>query len=144
MIDAKQTGSTTSLATEILLKQPMVPEAIKRVFRHAVGGALSSDEMLWREVASRMTLDALGYTPETINVKDGMEERRFDNYRRTVNAARRWFMSRYEQADSDAVFEFCGIDITPVRSHVASLAPVVVPATLKAKNGGSLVTRHAA
>ena len=123
-------GSTTSFATETLLKQGSVPEEIKHVFRRTVGRMKSAEQVLWREVAARMTLDALGITPEVINVTDGMQRRKYVDYERVVNSARRWLTSNRDAQDADEVFFICDVDIAPVRRAIAALPKLVEPANL--------------
>lgn len=121
----KQTGSATSLATETLLKQTGISEDIKRAFRCTVGHAKSVEQMLWREVAARMTLDALGITPEVITIFEGMDRANYKRYERTVMEARIWFGRK--PRDSEMVFELAGVDDVPVRRAVLALPPLEAP-----------------
>jgi hypothetical protein len=123
-VTQKQTGSITSLATETLLKQASVPEGVKHTFRRTVGCMKSSEQMLWREVAARMTLDALGITPEVITIFEGMEKANYKRFEKTVLDARAWFERK--QRDSELVFELAGVDSRPIR-RVIELLPVLVP-----------------
>ncbi len=135
---SNQPHSTSALAVETLLRSNMVPDTIKIVFRRTVGQMKTAEEMLWREVAARMTLDALGITPEAIKVFDGMSKQRYDAYARTVREARRWFLSRFESADADEVFSLWNGDVFPVRNEIAKLGPVVAPKTVRKHNGEHL------
>lgn len=133
MEERKHSGSSTSLATETLVKQTFLPEEVRRPFVRSVGYALSTEQMLWREVAARMTLDACGVTPETINVTDEMDKYRYARYRRAVLSARSWFMS--SRTDSDMVFEMAGVDIFPVRMAVSRLPALTAPKSTYYFNG---------
>lgn len=130
---AKETHSSSALAVETLLKARAVPEEVKHVFRRSLGTIQTADEMLWREVAARMTLDALGITPEATKVFEGMNENRFKAYQKTVQDARRWFRSQFEAADADEVFALWGGDIFPVRRAILALPPMRAPEFMRKK-----------
>ncbi|MDR5729856.1 MAG: hypothetical protein RB191_20785 [Terriglobia bacterium] len=125
----KQTGSITSLATETLAKQSGVPATVRMAFVRTVGHATSGEQMLWREVAARMTLDALGITPEVITVSDRMDMANYRRYAKVVCDARVWFGRK--QRDSELVFELAGVDMAPVRRAILALPPLKVPQTKK-------------
>ena len=128
----KQTGSITSLATETLAKQSGVPATVRKAFVRTVGHATSGEQMLWREVAARMTLDALGITPEVITVSDGMDMANYRRYAKVVMAARRWFGPRLSSFEnSEMVFSLAGVDSAPVRRAILALPPLKVPQTKK-------------
>lgn len=117
--------------------QPEVPEEAKRPFRRTLGNISSNEEQMWREVAARMTLDALGFTPEVINVTDGMDKWRYSYYRGTVAKARTWFKSAKDREDRMTVFDLCGVELEPVQRCIASLPPITEPAFLRqARKGG--------
>lgn len=137
----KQTGSLTSLATETLLKQSTVPMEIKHAFRRTVGFMQSSEQMLWREVAARMTLDALGITPEAITVFEGMEKANYKRFERTVLDARAWFERK--QRDSELVFELSGVDSRPVRRVIDALPALMAPENLRAAKPRDRSGHHA-
>ncbi len=125
----KQTGSITSLATETLIKQAGIPEEAKAAFRRTVGYAKSVEQIMWREVAARMTLDALGITPEVITIFEGMEKANYKRFEKTVTEARVWFARK--QRDSELVFELAGVDAAPVKRVIAALPPLRAPKNLR-------------
>lgn len=128
-----QVHSSSAFAVETLLKSDPIPEAIKHSFRRTVGRMQSGEEVLWREVSARMTLDAFGITPECTRVFDGMSAYKFSCYRKVVMEARNWFLSRFEAADAEQVFERWGGDLEKVRALVRSLGAVCEPQNMRAK-----------
>ena len=128
MID-KRRGSITSLATELVIMQDGIPDVIRRAFRRTVGHATCMEQMLWREVAARMTLDALGITPEVITVRPDMDKAVYTRYAKAVNEARDWFTRK--QRDSELVFELAGVESAQVRPTIEALAPLAVPKCLR-------------
>ena len=85
--------------------------------------------MMWREVAARMTLDALGITPEVITIFEGMEKANYKRFEKTVMEARNWFARK--QRDSELVFELAGVDAAPIKRVVAALPPLRAPKNLR-------------
>lgn len=130
---SKENHSSSALAVETLLKAKTLPDSVKLSFRRSIGNLHSTEEIMWREVAARMTLDAFGITPEATKIFDGMNEARFKSYQRTVQDARRWFRSKFEAADADEVFALWNGDIDPVRRAVLALAPMRAPAIMRKK-----------
>jgi hypothetical protein len=88
-----------------------VPEPIRRAFT-LVEDPSCPEEALWREVATRMVLDALGYTGST----DDM-----GTHNKLVREARIWF--RMMTRDVGMVFDLAGIDPAPVREYILSMEP---------------------
>jgi len=130
------TRTVTSLSTEIIARQDDLPEAIKRAFTRTVGRAKSCEQMMWREVAARMVLDAYGLTPETVRVYDGMDRFRYARYRTAVLSARAWFRDSGE--DVEQVFDMAGVELAPVLGSIRMLPPLLVPKSL----GGREYTRR--
>ena len=122
------TKTVTSLSTEIIARQDTLPEDIKRPFLRAVGRAKSTEQMLWREVAARMVLDAFGLTPETTTIYDGMDRFRYARYRRAVLAARAWFRDSGE--DVEQVFDMAGVELAPILGEISRLPPLPIPASV--------------
>jgi len=119
------TKTVTSLAVEIIARHESLPEDVKTPFLRSVGRAKSTEQMLWREVAARMVLDAFGITPETTTVYDGMEYYRYKRYEKTVNNARAWF--RNSGADVEQVFEMAVVDLGPILGALNELRPLTPP-----------------
>lgn len=127
----KQVHANTGLSTETIARHLGVPGEVKRPFIRSIGHAKSMEQMLWREVAARMTLDALGITPDAVRIFDGMARSDYKVYARAVTEARVWFRKR---KDPELVFEMAGVDIGPVQEAVLKLAPLVEPRNLRADN----------
>jgi hypothetical protein len=129
-----QIHSTSGLAVETLLKSDVIPEKIKHSFRRTVGCMQSGEEVVWREVSARMTLDAFGITPECTRVFDGMSAYKFTCYRKIVMEARTWFTSRFEAVDCEEVFVRWGGNLDTVRAFVRNLEAVTEPQNMRAKS----------
>lgn len=67
----------------------------------------SREELLWREVAARITLDACGYT--NFSKADKGEYR---EHLKAMGEAHQWF--RYDHDDVVAVFDLAGVRYEPV------------------------------
>lgn len=125
----KQVQTNTNLATETLVRHDRLPDEARRAFRRTIGHAKSMEQMMWREVAARLTLDAFGITPEAVNIFDGMDKSSYKEYARAVVEARVWFRKRQ---DSELVFELAGVyDFEIVRNAVMALPPLVEPKNMR-------------
>lgn len=128
------TKTVTSLATEIVARHETIPAHVKKPFLRSVGRAKTTEQMLWREVAARMVLDAFGITPETTVVYDGIDRYRFARYRTAVLSARAWF--RDSGADVEQVFEMAGVDLGPIIGAIDALPPLPVPGINPKRSSG--------
>lgn len=125
-------SSVSSLTVETLLKTPTIPEIIRAMFLKSVGQMRTNEEVMWREVAARLTLDAFGVTPEATRVFDGMDAIKFNRYRDVVKSARRWFTKRQNADDVAEVFGCWNGDAELVLREVAALPPLQIPQFKKA------------
>jgi hypothetical protein len=75
--------------------------------------AMAPEQILWREVAARAVLDALGFTPPLRNNKSPYERGA------TITEAQRWF--RHDGEYMRSIFEMAGIPHEPVRAAVLRL-----------------------
>lgn len=82
-----------------VLQAESIPEAVKRAFWLA-DPPLCNEQILWREVAARLILDAVGMTPSW-EANDDMA------HRRVVFEARQWL--RDESEDVREVFDLAGV-----------------------------------
>ena len=89
------------MSTRRLSNIDSIPHSVTRAFRNA-SEPKTSQEVLWREVAARMTLDALGYT--------GLTGER-DKHDNAVREARRWFKGIPYPESPKIVFDYA--DMTP-------------------------------
>lgn len=127
----KAVTSQTSLATEAIIKRPDIPTEIRGCFRRSLGCATSGEDMLWREVAARLTLDALGILTSATAPYEGMDRSQFHRYKRDVEQARHWFL--HQKIDCVEVFAMGNVDLDPVVHVVKLLPPVRVPTVLASK-----------
>lgn len=91
------------MSVNTLTETGIIPREIKKAFITAPP-AVSPEEMLWRNVAARMCLDAYGTTLVKTDFEHGQ----------VIRQARRWFRSQY----ADDVFSMAGIDFARVLKQV--------------------------
>lgn len=120
--------TVTSLTVEALVKNPTIPAVVRSAFSRTVGYAQSSEHMMWREVAARLTLDAFGIVPGLMGNPESMTQDAFTRCNRVVRAARRWFNT---DPDSELVFDMAGVEIEPVARLVRTLPPLACPVIVK-------------
>lgn len=125
------TRTVTSLATEVIARQDGLPDAVKIPFIRSIGRVKSAEQVMWREVAARMVLDAFGVTPETTSVYEGIDRYRYARYERTVNQARAWF--ERHATDVETVFDMAGVDLYPIKGALNKLKPMVPPRSINRK-----------
>jgi hypothetical protein len=125
----------SSYAMETLQKHTDLPHSIRRAFLMPDSQMLTSEIMLWREVAARATLDAFGLTPEVVTITDSMRQDKLFAYCRVVTDARKWF----DTQDADDVFELAGFDVKPVRAEIVKLPKLKLLPAHRAFNLGKLL-----
>lgn len=76
-----------------------IPHAVTKAFRNA-NKPKSPEEILWREVAARITLDGLGYTGLTGEP---------DKHDHAVREARRWFRGIPVEDSPEIVFDYAAM-----------------------------------
>lgn len=90
-----------------LLQCATIPEEIRLLFGRSHRTVIYEEPELWRDVASRMVLDAYGIV-ETSGKK---------NVRLKIIAeSHRWF--KFSHEDVALVFEFAGMDAAPIRAII--------------------------
>jgi hypothetical protein len=85
------------MSMRALLHNNRIPVKVRNAFAQAIVST-SSEQVLWREVAARHTLDAFGVV--------GQDERE------AVAEARTWFRDCYD--DVHLLFEYAGVNPDPV------------------------------
>ena len=85
------------MSMRALLHNPKIPDRVRHAFSQAIVSR-SAEQILWREVAARHTLDAFGIVGQDEEV--------------AVVEARSWFENCYD--DVILLFEFAGVDSAPV------------------------------
>lgn len=83
---------------------PLVPDAVKYAFRHA-DVCTSEEQLLWRLVAARQVLDAVGVT--------GYGPSAHRKHMRAIIEAQKWFRDSWD--DVRIVFDFAGVPVEGVR-----------------------------
>lgn len=110
-----------------------LPEPVQRAFT-LVSPPSCPEELLWREVAMRATLDALGHTGTTDDATA---------HNKLVREARVWFRMNVE-GDAETVFSLAGIDFPPVRKSILSATPAYRSTHSTDQDGSPSTTRSAA
>lgn len=101
-------------------------EPVLRAFK-LVDPPSCPEETLWREVALRMTLDALGFTGTTDDATA---------HDKLVRESRIWFKVNPDE-DAQTVFDLAGIDFSPVRNHILE-APAAYRSITSTEPDGSV------
>ncbi|MDR5729577.1 MAG: hypothetical protein RB191_19345 [Terriglobia bacterium] len=85
------------MSIRALLHNPRIPKEVRHAFAQAIVSS-SAEQVLWREVCARHTLDAFGIA--------GVDEAE------DIVAARGWFKNNYD--DVLLAFEYAGVNHEPV------------------------------
>ncbi len=83
---------------------PFVPPNVKYVFKHA-DPVVSEEQLLWRLIAARAVLDAVGWT--------GFGPSLYKKHLSAVIDAQRWWRNNWDYAQQ--IFDLAGVEIEGVR-----------------------------
>lgn len=100
-------GARNLTTTRKLIALKWAPAVVRQAFRRA-NDPLGPEECMWREVAARLTLDALGHT--------GLAQ---TDHRKAVRDARIWFT---HSKDVCEVFDMAEVNSADVRRSVVNYA----------------------
>jgi len=106
-----------------IIYSPGVPSSIQNVFLN-LKDPTCREQIMWREVAARAILDALGHT--------GISEKPYHN--RTVREARNWF--KFADGNPDALgpifaFDCADIELSSIYKDIINAKPFLYEETGK-------------
>lgn len=99
------------MTTQKLLLSINLPDRIKNAFKKAPSPYLS-EENLWRDVAARGILDAMGFTGLTGEPT---------KHNKAVREARMWF--KFDEENVETVFDLAGLEYKAIREIVVDWEP---------------------